>query len=149
MLCKKTKKKPKKKKQKPKKKKTSLKFFLQLRSAPEEHPVLMTVQPLLPKASREKIAQIMFETFNVPAMQLFSDPVCAAVACGRTTALVLVVGETMTYAAPGSSKKKKTELFEEIFLTLFLSSFKCTREWICLMQLCVWISVVAQSQIIS
>ena len=68
--------------------------------SPEEHPVLLTEAPLNPKQNRERMTQIMFETFNVPCLYVSVQGVLALYSSGRTSVLVLDSGDGVSHTMP-------------------------------------------------
>ena len=75
-------------------------LFQSLSVSSDEYPVLLTEVPFNPKANREKMTQIMFETFNTPAMYSVVGAVLSLYATGDTKGVVLDSGEDVSFAVP-------------------------------------------------
>ncbi|MCJ1442676.1 MAG: Actin-like protein [Stictis urceolatum] len=72
----------------------------ELKTLSEEHPVLLTEAPLNPRSNRDTAAQILFETFNVPALFTSIQAVLSLYASGRTTGIVMDAGDGVSHAVP-------------------------------------------------
>lgn len=72
----------------------------ELKTLPEEHPVLLTEPPLNPRSNRAKLAEVFFESFNVPALFISMQAVLSVYASGRTTGVVLDSGDGVTHVVP-------------------------------------------------
>ena len=66
----------------------------------DDHPVLVTESPHNPTSHREQLAEIYFETFRAPALFVAPPAVLSLYASGRTTGVVLDVGEGVTHCIP-------------------------------------------------
>ncbi|RKP19220.1 Actin/actin-like protein [Rozella allomycis CSF55] len=75
-------------------------FSQELKVSPEEHPILLTEAPLNSRKHREKVAQVFFETFNVPAMYMSIQAVLSLYASGRTTGVVVDIGDGVSHVVP-------------------------------------------------
>ena len=75
-------------------------FNNELRENPNEYNVMLTEVPLNPKENREKMTQIMFETFNVPGLYISLQPSLSLYASGKLTGIVLELGEGINSFCP-------------------------------------------------
>merc|ERR1712093_654748 len=73
-------------------------FFNALRVKPNEiKGVLLTEAPHNPKKNREKMVQVMFETFEVQNIYVASQAVMSLHSAGRTTGLVVDAGDGVSH----------------------------------------------------
>ncbi|EJD01073.1 actin-related protein Arp4p [Fomitiporia mediterranea MF3/22] len=71
-----------------------------LRANPAEHPVLVTEPAWNTPERRERMAEIMFEEFQVPAFYIANTGVLNAFASGKGTALVIDIGHSEASVTP-------------------------------------------------
>uniref|UniRef100_A0A4W3IB15 Actin like 7A n=1 Tax=Callorhinchus milii TaxID=7868 RepID=A0A4W3IB15_CALMI len=67
---------------------------------PEEHAVMVADPPLSPTTNREKMAELLFETFSTPAMHIAYQSILSLYSYGRTTGLVVESGHGVTHVVP-------------------------------------------------
>jgi len=75
-------------------------FSNELRVDPSEHKCLLTEAPKNPKANREKMTQLMFETFQVQGLYVAIQAVLSLYSNGRTTGMVCDSGDGVTHTVP-------------------------------------------------
>lgn len=75
-------------------------YSRELKTAPEDHPLLVTEAPLNPRANRDRMCQIMFETFGVPCVYVSVQAVLSLYASGRTTGVVVDSGDGVSHIVP-------------------------------------------------
>ncbi|XP_078054854.1 actin-5-like [Mustelus asterias] len=75
-------------------------FYEDLKVSPEDHAILISDPPLCPTTNREKVAEFLFERFNVPAMHVSHQWVLAVYSYGKTTGLVVDSGDEVTHSVP-------------------------------------------------
>ncbi|KAI0829481.1 actin-like protein Arp4p [Trametes gibbosa] len=75
-------------------------FSETMRCDPSQHPVLVTEAPWNTPANRERMAEIMFEQFQVPAFYIANTGVLNSFAAGKGSALVIDIGQSSASVTP-------------------------------------------------
>ncbi|KAJ5070720.1 actin [Anaeramoeba ignava] len=75
-------------------------FYNELCISPDYHPVLLSDVSLNPKINKEKITQIMFETFDIPSLYLENQAFLSLISNGKTTGIVVEMGGGVIQIVP-------------------------------------------------
>ena len=91
-------------------------FYNELRVCPTEQYVMLTEATGTTKSDREKMTEIMFETFNVPGMYTANQAALALIASGRNTGVTVDIGDQVIDVVPISKliKFKNFDYFIKI-----------------------------------
>ena len=76
------------------------KTFDELCVTTSNNKILLTEAPFNPKRNKEKMAEILFEKFNVPAVYVAIQAVLSLYASGRITGIVIDSGDGVTHTVP-------------------------------------------------
>ncbi|KAG6446952.1 actin-85C-like [Manduca sexta] len=75
-------------------------FYKELHVPPEETRIMHALHPLVPGRDKERMSEILFETFAINGIYLAKSPILVLYASGRTSGLVWECGHSCSYAAP-------------------------------------------------
>lgn len=75
-------------------------FYSELKVVPEEISILITEAPLNSKQNRAKLAEILFETFNVERIHIANTAMLGLYSYGKTSGIVLDSGFGITSTVP-------------------------------------------------
>lgn len=75
-------------------------FDQELRASPKEHPLFLSEPPMGHKSMREKMTEMMFETFEVPKLSFAPEPLLVIHGSGISSGVVVDIGDGMTTITP-------------------------------------------------
>ncbi|EFC40143.1 hypothetical protein NAEGRDRAFT_60842 [Naegleria gruberi] len=110
-------------------------LYKKMKVEPECHPVILNSLPHNPRADKEKATQIMFETFNIPAIYFANSAQMALFASGRTFGVSLLCGDGVSLVAPFTDDLRANDVYRMNFggrdlndylLKLVMSRGKCS-----------------------
>lgn len=73
-------------------------FYEDLRVEPKDHPLILTEPPINPKACKERVVQIMFETFEISLLYINTQPFFTLYAAGENIGVVFDIGDSGHYS---------------------------------------------------
>jgi actin-related protein len=75
-------------------------FLSEMRTAPDDHPLIITEASLNPKQNREQMTQVFFEKFSISAFYVGNQARLSLYSSGKVSGLVLYSGDGVTHADP-------------------------------------------------
>jgi len=75
-------------------------FFDELRVDPKHQTMLVSEPPLHPLKERERMTEMLFEVFHIPALYIASQSMLALYCSGKTTGVVIDSGDSLTSIVP-------------------------------------------------
>ena len=75
-------------------------FSSQLKIEPSEYNILLSETPMNPKENKEKLAQIMFENFNVQGLYIELESLLSLFSAGKDTGISVDLGDGISHFVP-------------------------------------------------